>query len=106
MSDPVPLALSCLGGILLGMFFFGGLWWTIRKGVSSEKTAFWFLGSLLIRTGTIVLGFYWIAGGQSSRLVASLLGFLVARFILVRWFTRRGAIGPTPREEEEALLAP
>ena len=40
---------SCAGA-LLGVFFFGGLWWTVQKGVASERPAFWFLGSLLVRT--------------------------------------------------------
>ena len=40
-----------LAGALLGAFFFGGLWWTVQKGVASERPALWFLGSLLLRTG-------------------------------------------------------
>ena len=51
MSD-IPAA--CPGvrcRLLLGAFFFGGLWWTVQKGVTSETPALWFLGSLLLRTG-------------------------------------------------------
>jgi F1F0 ATPase subunit 2 len=29
-------------GLLLGAIFFGGLWWTVRKGVSSKRPALWF----------------------------------------------------------------
>ena len=39
-----------VAGALLGAFFFGGLWWTVQKGVTSEQPALWFLGSLLLRT--------------------------------------------------------
>ena len=48
MSDFLPLALALLAGRLLGAFFFGGLWWTVQKGVTSENPALWFLGSLLL----------------------------------------------------------
>ena len=36
MSDFLALALALLAGGLLGVFFFGGLWWTVQKGVTSE----------------------------------------------------------------------
>ena len=29
----LALILSLLAGVLLGTIFFGGLWWTIRKGI-------------------------------------------------------------------------
>jgi F1F0 ATPase subunit 2 len=35
---------------LLGTIFFGGLWWTIRKGISSKQPAALFFFSLLLRT--------------------------------------------------------
>ena len=60
---------------LLGVIFFGGLWWTVQKGVASEAPAFWFLGSLLLRTSLILAGFYLVSLGHWSRLVACLLGF-------------------------------
>ena len=39
MSDTLALALALFAGALLGAFFFGGLWWTVQKGVSSESPA-------------------------------------------------------------------
>ena len=36
MSDILALTLALLAGVLLGAFFFGGLWWTVQKGVTSE----------------------------------------------------------------------
>ena len=49
MNETLGLALALVAGVLLGAFFFGGLWWTVRKGVSSERPALWFFGSLLLR---------------------------------------------------------
>ena len=37
MNDIPALALAFFGGTLLGTFFFGGLWWTVQKGVASES---------------------------------------------------------------------
>jgi len=97
MSDNLDLALAFFAGALLGVFFFGSLWWTVQKGVTSERPALWFLGSLLLRTGLILAGFYFLAQGHWSRLVACLLGFLITRVIVVKRLTR------APLEEQKQL---
>lgn len=84
MNEPLPLVLAGLAGCLLGTLFFGGLWWTVRQGVASTRPAVWFLGSLLMRTGIVLAGFYFVSGGHWERLVACLLGFIIARFIVMR----------------------
>jgi F1F0 ATPase subunit 2 len=84
MNDFLTLALALVVGVLLGAIFFGGLWWTVRKGVSSQQPAPWFLCSLLLRTGIILAGFYFVSGGHWDRLLACLLGFVIARFIVTR----------------------
>ena len=82
MGELVPLALACAGGLLLGAMFFGGLWWTLRRGLASERPALWFFGSLLLRTSVTLSGFYLLARGDWERLLACLLGFVIARFIV------------------------
>jgi F1F0 ATPase subunit 2 len=84
MNEALSVAAGLLAGILLGAFFFGGLWWTVRQGVSSKHPALWFFGSLLLRTGIVVLGFYFVLGDDWRRLMAGLLGFTAARLIAMR----------------------
>ncbi len=84
MNEFVILGLALVAGGLLGAIFFGGLWWTVRKSVSSTQPALWFLGSMLLRMSIALAGFYFVGGGQWERLVACLLGFIVARFIVTR----------------------
>lgn len=84
MNDFVTLALALMAGLSLGAFFFGGLWWTVRKGVSSPRPALWFFGSLLLRTSITLAGFYFVGRGHWERLLLCLLGFVVARFIVSR----------------------
>lgn len=84
MSEKSDLILAVLAGLLIGAIFFGGLWWTIQKGFSSPHPAIWFTGSLLLRTAITVTGFYFISRGDWRRLVASLLGFILARMIVMR----------------------
>ena len=82
MNEAATLALASGAGVLLGAAFFGGLWCTVRRGLSSRRPALLFLGSLLLRTGVVLAGFHLVAGGRWSRLLACLLGFVVARIIV------------------------
>jgi F1F0 ATPase subunit 2 len=86
MDKIVPLALALVTGGLLGAMFFGGLWWTVNKGLSSKRLALLFFGSLLLRTVLALVGFYLVAGGHWQRLLSCLLGFIVARHFITRHF--------------------
>jgi F1F0 ATPase subunit 2 len=86
-TDIFMLLASVAGGSLLGLLFFGGLRWTLRKGLGSRLPALWFAGSFLIRSGLCVLGFYWIGAGDPLRLLACLAGFIVMRLVVVRLTT-------------------
>ena len=84
MSESLTLVLAWMAGVGLGALFFGGLWWTVRKGVSSETPVLWFFGSLLLRTGITLFGFYFVSGGHWERLLLCLLGFVMARLAVTR----------------------
>jgi F1F0 ATPase subunit 2 len=87
MYESVTLVLAWVAGLLLGAMFFGGLWWTVRMGTASPRVALWFLGSLLLRIGIALVGFYYVSGGHWERLVTCFVGFVMARLI-VTWLTR------------------
>jgi len=84
MNETLSLVLALVTGVLLGVMFFGGLWWTVRKGVSSKRPALWFFGSLVLRMSIVLAGFYFVSGGHWERLLLCLLGFVIARLIVTR----------------------
>ena len=98
MSEALLLILAAAAGIALGFLFFGGLWWTVREGLTSRRPALLFLGSLLLRTGVILAGFYVVARGHWERLLACLLGFVAARLIVTRLVRMAGKPGRPERE--------
>jgi F1F0 ATPase subunit 2 len=87
MSETAGVTAAVLAGILLGVFFFGGLWWTIRRALSSRQAALWFSGSFLARTGVTLTGFYFAAQGDWRRMAGCVAGFLGGRLLVIR-FTR------------------
>lgn len=78
------LTLALLAGMALGVFFFAGLWWTVRKGLVAANPALWFLGSFLLRTAVVLAGFYGVGANDWRRLLAALAGFVLARVLLTR----------------------
>jgi F1F0 ATPase subunit 2 len=76
------LALDFLVGVFLGVVFFGGLWWTVRKGVSSKNSALWFFCSGLARMSVALLGFYLVSGGRLDRLSFCFFGFIAVRVVV------------------------
>lgn len=99
MSDLLTWGLVWSAGVGLGAMFFGGLWWTVRRGVLSEHPALWFLVSVLLRTSLVLAGLYVASGGQWARLLLCLLGFVMAR-VGITWLTRYVA-GNLPRKAAE-----
>ncbi|MHB1198798.1 MAG: N-ATPase subunit AtpR [Polaromonas sp.] len=84
MNETLMQLLAWMAGGGLGVIFFGGLWWTVRQGVSSQRPVLWFLGSLLLRMGVTLAGFYFVSGGHWPRLLLCLLGFVMARLVVIR----------------------
>ena len=87
MNETLIRVLAWLAGWGLGAIFYGGLWWTVGKGVSSKQPALWFFGSLLLRMSIALAGFYLVSGRRWERLLLCLLGFLMAR-VVVSWLIR------------------
>ena len=84
MNNFLLLALALIAGLVLGAIFFGGLWWTVRRGVFSKSPARWFFGSLLLRMSVVLTGFYFVGRGDWQRLATCLLGFVIGRIIVMR----------------------
>jgi F1F0 ATPase subunit 2 len=84
MTDILRLFVSFAGGVGLGVFFFGGLWWTIRRAKTAPNPMLLLLGSFIARAVLTLAGFYVLSGGRWEQIVVAILGFLVTRFLTVR----------------------
>jgi F1F0 ATPase subunit 2 len=81
------LVAAFAAGLVLGTAFFGGLWWTVRRGLTAAAPAVWFGLSALGRMAVVVYGLYCCARLGLPSLIACLCGLLVARGA-IRHFTR------------------
>lgn len=85
MSEILYMILVFITGIVLGLFFFGGLWFTIKKAVLAKTPAVWFFTSFFLRVGVVMIGFYYIIQGGWELIISSLIGFIVARFLVTKF---------------------
>jgi F1F0 ATPase subunit 2 len=95
MLQALSWVATLFGGMVLGVVFFGGLWWTVRRGIQSAVPAGWFAVSWLIRSSVVLGGFYSVSRGEWRRLLACLLGFWLARWLLLR-ILRTPGVPPDP----------
>ena len=87
VNDLQQLLPAAAAGLALGVIFFGGLLWTVRKVVSSSWPALWISASLILRMSTSLTGFYFVSDGDWRRLLACVVGFAAAR-LAVTWLSR------------------
>jgi F1F0 ATPase subunit 2 len=84
MSEAMKMFYSVFAGMLLGGFYFWGLWYTVRKLPDSPRPFRLVALSFIIRAGAVLTGFYFLMGGWWLQLVAALLGFILIRELSVR----------------------
>lgn len=84
MSEGLTLGLALAAGLGLGVFYFGGLWLTVRRLPTARHAPLLVMASAFARTAITLVGFYLVAGGQWQRLFLCLLGFFSVRAIMVR----------------------
>jgi F1F0 ATPase subunit 2 len=90
LSDIEFASIAAVAGVFLGALFFGGLWWTVKRAMSSRNPALWFSVSLALRVGLCLIGFYLVSAGGWRSLLSSLLGFVLARAVITRFLAPPG----------------
>ena len=84
MSDIGPIIGALALGMFLGALFFGGLWWTVHRGLTATNPAMWFGVSALARMAMTLSGLYYVARTGWPSLLACLCGLLIARVATTR----------------------
>lgn len=88
LNDPLTAALhftvGLVAGLVLGAFFFGGLWWTTLRLPDSQRPALLMMSSLLLRMGILALGLFFVSSAGPFAVVACGCGLLLVRSLLIR----------------------
>lgn len=93
-TNPMLWGLSFIWGVLLGFFYFGGLWITLKHITQAYKPTYWLVISFVIRVSFVMIGFWAIMKRDLISFIFTFLAFLITRAILTRTLGRekRGKI--------------
>jgi F1F0 ATPase subunit 2 len=85
MDVSIPEFVFALGvGAGLGLWFFGGLWWTVRQMPVARHPLLLAVGSFAVRTAGVVAGMIGLVGTRHWLLpLAALLGFVAVRQVML-----------------------
>ena len=90
MSINIYSLLYLLVGLGLGLFYFGGLWLTIKNMNQARSPIVLTLGSFILRTVAVFLVLIYVARqGEWGNILILLAGFIVSRIFLSRMIGKR-----------------
>jgi F1F0 ATPase subunit 2 len=92
MGETAGWLAAALGGALLALAYFAGLWWTVQRATRARHPAAILAASYAIRAALAVAVLLLIMGGDVVRLLMALGGFLAVRTVVL-WRVRH----PRPR---------
>jgi len=88
VSDVIALAIGLVAGAVLGVLFFGGLWWTTQRLPTTSRPALLLSLSLLVRVVVLAVGLLLVAQLGGGPLLSAAFGLVAARLGLTRLAVR------------------
>lgn len=82
MNNIPELIFNAIGGLFLGSFFYLGLYWTVKKGLTSKRPALLFSLSFFIRSAVLLSGILLLGKGVFINFVACAFGIVFSRLIV------------------------
>jgi F1F0 ATPase subunit 2 len=103
MNTMLLLTASFASGALLGLAFFWGLWATVKQLGQKRHPVLMILGSLVLRFGLVLIGFYLLTqhGGWQPVLSAA-VGFTLIRVIMVHRLRPATPVAKKSKKESAA----
>ncbi len=83
MNLSILLGMVC-AGVMIGIFYFGGLWLTLNKLTGAKRWVFWLGAGFLVRSSITMTAFWFLAAGDWQRIVALATGFTIVRFFSIK----------------------
>lgn len=106
----LSVVLAAAGGAVVGLMFFGTLWWTVRRLTTARHPGLLVAGSFLLRAVVAAVGIVIVSRGELVPLLLAIGGFIAARTALIRVVGRpldqAAGSGSTPVPAKDAGPVP
>jgi len=77
-----PLFLGAIWGVLLGIFYFGGLWFTVRRVHRVRRPHRYLLTSFILRSSVTFIGFWLVLQHDPLQFLSALPFFILPRLVI------------------------
>lgn len=84
MSEWPSLWLPFLAGAGVALFYFGGLWLTVRALPSARRPGLLLAASFVGRMAILLIALYLVIDGRWERLLAAMAGLLLTRYLIIQ----------------------
>lgn len=91
------MVVGFFGGVVLGLVFFGGLYWSVQKLSTVKHPGLLMMASLLLRMGVLLTGLYFLMAGEIKNLLAAVAGVMLMKFVMIAR-VRENPVAPKERE--------
>ena len=93
-ADLMAYVPALLGGLLTGLFYYGGLWWTLQRLADTQHPGLLLGMSFLARTVIALAALFWFTDLQLSQILVFMVAFVIMRLVLTRrWGPNSRAAG-------------
>jgi F1F0 ATPase subunit 2 len=81
----IAISIRLLGGLAVGIFFYGGLWFTVNWLAGARYRALLLIASFGIRTLVVLSGFLLLFESRWDYALLCLVGFTVGRLAVMKF---------------------
>lgn len=87
--SPIAIISSIMAGIALGLFFYGGLWFTVRRLPTTDHPVLLTLGSFWIRLVVVLAAFVFLTHAGLPYVALAMASFIMGRLAVSRFIPAR-----------------
>ena len=93
-ADLMAYVPALLGGLLTGLLYYGGLWWTLQRLADTQRPGLLLGMSFLARTVIALAALFWFTDLQLPQILVFMVAFVIMRLVLTRrWGPNSRAAG-------------
>ena len=93
-ADLMAYVPALLGGLLTGLLYYGGLWWTLQRLADTQHPGLLLGMSFLARTVIALAALFWFTDLQLPQILVFMVAFVIMRLVLTRrWGPNSRAAG-------------
>ena len=85
----ISMAIAVPAGILLAVFFYGGLWFTVQRLAATGHPILLTIASFWLRLVIVLAGFVVLARSGLVDVILAMAGFVAGRLVVSRFLPER-----------------